>query len=717
MQKKSLLLLSAASLLALASCGGGSSPTPTDSSEEGKSASSTPSQSEGSSEAKSSSDTDSGSSESSLPPAPASIISRALTYDYNHTTAFAGELPGDMGAQLSEYFYFIDGYTVVYDIDLAEMGYPAPYMFFHEYEGEKYMWFDGDESQGEVSGWLNRGYRDAPVTLPYQYMDPMGAISYLADHTNDISYLIGLYFVTDEEIIDYVMENYFPHASTQVDTIAFDVDVTNLRLNRMRLFDQDIDTDANIIEVQFGNYGTTTRSMVPSTSPFPEEPNEDNTLAYWEYKGHHGPDVTLYPSKAQLSAIDATPVSEGTYALDIEKNLLVEATADFEPIPEGVYEDQIVYDQGITYVIEDPTVLEEGYAIGGDGKYHKCLTALAEGETDVYFVCNSAEGTGKGVESNKIHVVVNALEEISKENAIADLIWRSTGDIALVFENPEANLGVLTFSTADFNSATLSWSGSETVDAGSLDFTPETQGYRQSANFIRRGEDLLWTSVDGNATIRINDTSKWADPEQTVFSFSAELVLNGTLVTGGTTYENLAFEHNEGLSGIGVRARNAIKGEGAKTPKVYGNEAITTVYGNNDGAMWDDVTALLLRPCYSDTLNTKEAANAVVTFDFNEPAAKGIAFYYGEYYGFSGVQPNFASAVKGVYVEYSVDGETWESIDITDEVCSNISSENFKLIEASFNETARYVRIRVNGNGIKGTVPFLALPGVTIYDK
>ena len=709
MQKTKLLLLSAASLLALASCGNNN--TPSEQSKSDSSQASSHEESKGSSAQDSTTD----SSEGSLPPAPMSIIERALRYDYDHTSAFAGELPGDMGSQLSEYFYFIDGYTVVYDVDLAEMGYPTPYYFFHEYEGEKYMWFNGNASQGEVSGWLNRGYRDAPVTLPYQYMDPLGAMEYLADYADDFSYLLGLYLVTDEALVQDVLDAYFPHISTEVDTIAFDVDTDEKRVTRMRLFDADIDTDANITEIQFGNFGTTTRSAVPSSVPFPEEPNEDNTLAYWEYKGHHGPDVTLYPVEATLAAIDATPDAQGTFALEIEKELLVRASATFGDIPEGVYEDQLIYNNGIKYVIEDPTVLEESYAMGTDGNYHKSLKALAAGETDVYFLCNSAEGEGKGVSSNKIHVKVVELKEISLVDAIANLTWRSINGIDLVFENAESELGTVTFHTEDFNSGTLSWTGSQGVAAGSAEFVPETEGYRQSAKFISRGSNMTWTSADGKATFVIKDTSKWADPEQTHFSFSAELRLSGTLTEGGTEYVNETFAHSEAKSGAKLRVRNTIKTEDALTPTIYGNEAITTNFGNNAGEVWDDVTALIMRPCYSDTLNTTEACNALLTFDFGTAATTGIAFYYGEYYGYSGVKANFDSAVESVLIETSLDGETWDAIDITNQVKSNISSENFKLIEESFGEAVRYVRLRVNGNGIKGSVPALALPGVTFY--
>ena len=141
---------------------------------------------------------------------------------------------------------------------------------------------------------------------------------------------------------------------------------------------------------------------------------------------------------------------------------------------------------------------------------------------------------------------------------------------------------------------------------------------------------------------------------------------------------------------------------------IKGNEGVIVSGSASDSGVFGDDTAIIFNAFNQETLNTEEAGNAVATFDFGDQEVSGISFYYGGYY--SNFKQN-ANMIEKIAIETSQDGTTWtQAADIKEEIISNISHDNYHLLEKSFAPVSK-VRIRVDGSSI-GKSFDMAMPGI-----
>lgn len=157
----------------------------------------------------------------------------------------------------------------------------------------------------------------------------------------------------------------------------------------------------------------------------------------------------------------------------------------------------------------------------------------------------------------------------------------------------------------------------------------------------------------------------------------------------GAVY-NFAYD---AISNGAITARNLITGK--RLPfEITGNEGVSVVTGRNN-SLYAEKSVLVLQTGRQETLNTEFAADAALTYDFDDQQVSGISLYYGQIYSISE-----NSALKKATIQTSDDGETWvEACDITEEIKSKISEENEKLLERSFAPASK-VRIVLEGNMI-----------------
>ena len=216
--KKHLLILSAASLLALASCG--QSNPPQETSQQTTSAQATTSEPATTSAPATTSSVpsivsslptetsvveDSSEQDSSEPEFdPSVLLDAALNDDYNNVAAYVG-MTSPESEGYTWYTSYAEGYEVVFDeyIAMSSGGSPASFVFFHDYEDKNYIYLKGDASTGEVSGWVaHNDVYDTDLGLANQYSDERAMFEVLKANKNKIHYYdAGVYWLDDLDVL------------------------------------------------------------------------------------------------------------------------------------------------------------------------------------------------------------------------------------------------------------------------------------------------------------------------------------------------------------------------------------------------------------------------------------------------------------------------------------------------------------------------------------
>ena len=219
MKKSSLLLLSTAALMTLASCGKNNG---------------THKNSSGDTPVTSLNPTSSQSGEPTITVQEA--LDRALAADYRNMTVYSGALANEF--ETGEYELYYNDYQIVYTEDYTQ--------YFHDYQGESYQYFKATE-KGEVSGWLKEGYNGAEVGLGnMNSLDIREVIAAIGKYKSKVRYMEGTFYILDEAAVqDIVDESYAWAYDVSIDTIFFTIDPESLTFEKIGGFDVDIRGSVN----------------------------------------------------------------------------------------------------------------------------------------------------------------------------------------------------------------------------------------------------------------------------------------------------------------------------------------------------------------------------------------------------------------------------------------------------------------------------------------
>lgn len=420
MQKKSILVAIASfTALGLVSCGGGtpSSSSGSGSSSQSPSSSSSSSSQSSSSTGSSSSQTSSGGSSSSSSN-PSKALSEAFKKDYSNSTAFIGQLYDGGETEEDAYEYYADGYQIVYDSQAQVTGEAASYLFYHDYENESYLYFDGDTAHGEKKGWLTKGYKDTYVGLGSSYLDLRALAKCFDENVNKYNYISGVYLISDEAAVKAIVDDAFSFAwFNTIDTISISLDEETGAMATIKAFDTAVSVDKNLVQINVSNIGST-----QSVGTLPAAPSENNVYEYWQYKGWTGPLKNVYPTSVSLP--------EEAKTLEIEHSVTLTPTFVMEKGDET--KNHIEEDRTLTAHSSDEKILKvEGGSLGGD----ITITALAAGDAEVYVTASSADGEDKGVSSNRVSVHVNGLQKQNLEGAVYNLSFTGKSGSIIGAEN------------------------------------------------------------------------------------------------------------------------------------------------------------------------------------------------------------------------------------------------------------------------------------------
>lgn len=359
---------------------------------------------------------------------PETIFQEALNKDYSNMTA-AIDAAWSSGADGESYLeYYVDGYTIVYDENAALMG-ANPYLFYHDYNGEGYLYFEADRPNDPTStpAWLSTGPDESiKYGIENTYFD-MEQI--LENVTVDmVTYAAGLYIIQDPTYIQTLNETVFQSFwNNNIEYVTFTIDQNGYFASMIGL--EEIDEENDYVKVNFSSFGETTYP----TTDIPEKPNEDNVMEYWEYKGWDGPQEDTYVESITLTSKKA--LENNQLVLEIDE--VVNATYTYLPLDASEAGDWTLVSSN-----EKVATIEFDFD-DEDGNKQVKITGVGEGTCEVYIVAKGEEGIGTGVESNKIEVKVNPLKSQNLEGIVYGLSFTGMVDNSIsVINNQNNNLPV-----------------------------------------------------------------------------------------------------------------------------------------------------------------------------------------------------------------------------------------------------------------------------------
>ena len=359
---------------------------------------------------------------------PETLFQEALNKDYSNMTA-AIDAAWSSGADGESYIeFYIDGYTIVYDENAALMG-ANPYLFYHDYNGEGYLYFEADRPNDPTStpAWLSTGPDESiKYGIENTYFD-MEQI--LENVTVDmVTYSAGLYIIQDPTYIQTLNETVFQSFwNNNIEYVTFTIDQNGYFASMIGL--EEIDEENDYVKVNFSSFGETTYP----TTDIPEKPNEDNVMEYWEYKGWDGPQEDTYVESITLTSKKA--LENNQLVLEIDE--VANATYTYLPLDASEAGDWTLVSSN-----EEVATIEFDFD-DEDGNKQVKITGVGEGTCQVYIVAKGEEGIGAGVESNKIEVKVNPLKSQNLEGIVYGLSFTGMVDNSIsVVNNQNNNLPV-----------------------------------------------------------------------------------------------------------------------------------------------------------------------------------------------------------------------------------------------------------------------------------
>ena len=359
---------------------------------------------------------------------PETLFQEALNKDYSNMTA-AIDAAWSSGADGESYIeYYINGYTIVYDENAALMG-ANPYLFYHDYNGEGYLYFEADRPDDPTStpAWLSTGPDESiKYGIENTYFD-MEQI--LENVTVDmVTYSAGLYIIQDPTYIQTLNETVFQSFwNNNIEYVTFTIDQNGYFASMIGL--EEIDEENDYVKVNFSSFGETTYP----TTDIPEKPNEDNVMEYWEYKGWDGPQEDTYVESITLTS--KKDLENNQLVLEIDE--VVNATYTYLPLDASEAGDWTLVSSN-----EEVATIEFDFD-DEDGNKQVKITGVGEGTCQVYIVAKGEEGIGTGVESNKIEVKVNPLKSQNLEGIVYGLSFTGMVDNSIsVVNNQNNNLPV-----------------------------------------------------------------------------------------------------------------------------------------------------------------------------------------------------------------------------------------------------------------------------------
>ena len=412
-------------------------------------------------------------------------LKESLELDYSNCTVYTASLykedPEDL--EVSEYdtcVYYYNDYAIVYSELMHEMEYPNPYMYYHDYQGENYLWFDGSEAQGEHDAWLKdngSGISYALRNSEFYFPDFLTGIN-----PDKAEYIMGAYYITDPVEVNRLNYSVFAGIwNNDIQEVVILVDEEGY-IYKIYGYEEE-DNDDEYVVIAINDIGTT----IFDDKKLPAAPNAANVMEYWQYKGWAGPEKRIYPTGANIQAHEEADRVDPK-EMEIGESFRVDYSVTW-PSETGSY--HYVKRDAVNWVSTNPKVAQvvseqheeqrvdslgrpeymdedsNWYALDTNGKYyslgstkdediadvsgktltpimekvyHKAIKAVGAGTATIKLVCNSEQDEKEynsspihGATSNGINVVVNDVKPIDTSKAVYQFKFVGISDENEVF--------------------------------------------------------------------------------------------------------------------------------------------------------------------------------------------------------------------------------------------------------------------------------------------
>lgn len=336
-------------------------------------------------------------------------LERALEADYSNMTVQCGQ-SYDLGYGVEEeYFEELEynGYTIIMPSEGDE---ERNYLFYHYYQNQSYLYFEGDDTKD--GAWLKKGYSDIDLSLSNTYFDWSYSKQFL--HASDAVYQSGAYIIADSTVIEELNRTMFAFAwFNNIEYVM--IFVTDGYISQITGLCS-LENDDEYVVLKFSNIGTTAFT----DSLLPPEPTASNIKTYYEFFGIT-PVEDKYITSLEVS-VEGSPSHDEDYdiILDIEKT----ANISVSYLPVDANKKDIKWHCSDESVVKVEASFTSGWRI---------LTGLKAGTAEVY--ATSVNGNGETVTSNKIKVKVNPLAEQNKEGCVYDFSFINVANDNVIARN------------------------------------------------------------------------------------------------------------------------------------------------------------------------------------------------------------------------------------------------------------------------------------------
>ncbi|MFA6830067.1 MAG: Ig-like domain-containing protein, partial [Bacilli bacterium] len=340
----------------------------------------------------------------------------ALNTDYSNVTLLSYQSYYDGESTETDYEYIDDGYVVDFSYDLAQAGYDTEDCYSYYYvddDGTCWTHWDADEEvSNSKGGWLNKGYKNADLSLwnAYFYL-PLLLENVTAD---DIGYSQGLYYIKSTEKVEELKVGPFCYAYfNDLIDICFTLDENNAISKIYGFCDENRDDPVNFVEIDLMDIGST---EIPVELPDPL--SEETKTTYWQYKGweHDYQDAYYTAVNAQIAPnqdLDSDEDSDALLTLDdrffINYSL---SPSSFNPWDFVKEENKV-----LTWHYDETIISLETVDSLADGTRRKEVHAIGVGETEIYATIPGKDGL---ITSQKIKVKVGKGAQQDKTDAVYD---------------------------------------------------------------------------------------------------------------------------------------------------------------------------------------------------------------------------------------------------------------------------------------------------------
>lgn len=336
-------------------------------------------------------------------------LEKALEADYSNMTVQCVQ-SYDLGSGVEEeYFEELEynDYTIIMPDEGDE---DKTYLFYHDYQNQSYLYFEGDDTKD--GAWLKNGLYDIDLSLRNTYFDWSYSKQYL--HARDAVYQSGAYIISDDTVIAELNQTVFAFAwFNNIEYVM--IFVTDGYISQITGLCS-LENDDEYVIIKFTNIGTTTFT----DSLLPPAPAASNIKTYYEFFGIT-PVEDKYITSLEVS-VEGNPTHDDDYdiILEIEKT----ANVSVSYLPEDANKKDIKWHCSDESIIKIDADFTPGWRI---------LTGLKAGTAEVY--ATSVNGNGETVTSNKIKVKVNPLGEQNKEGCVYDFSFINVANDNVIARN------------------------------------------------------------------------------------------------------------------------------------------------------------------------------------------------------------------------------------------------------------------------------------------